>query len=450
MIYKTYSDVLEDLEYSKKVVDADYSFTRRRRYDEESCYASILDDKVVNAIKREWLIHINEKYELAKKTNTPLGKFLKKFPIEFKEFCCLMQLLNKGKGRFSLFSEEEDDEDENPFVKYKVRYESSQLRRLKLIYKIVNPLRPLKTIYEVSYKAQLALKNKPYTSEYEQLDMALEEESKRSSPDSLDSLYYAVEPKINFNDLIVSEKIKEDLKSAIARDKQKEKIFKNWGFKEVIEYGKGTTLNFRGPPGTGKTMAANVIAKELGKKLLIVRYDQIQNMWVGETEKHIQRVFNIAGKKNAVLFFDEADAIALNRVTLERSWEMSQVNTLLKELERFEGVCIFATNFASKYDPAFERRLTMHIDFVMPDKEQCRQILDRLLPKKSRDKNFDISSLDIEGLSGGDLKNIALNAAGIAAKKNADKISTEHIKEAVTMAKGKRNSDNKIRPSMFG
>ena len=71
----------------------------------------------------------------------------------------------------------------------------------------------------------------------------------------------------------------------------------------------------------------------------------------------------------------------------------------------------------------------------MPDKEQCRQILDRLLPKKSRDKNFEINSLEIEGLSGGDLKNIALNAAGIAAKKNADKISTEHIKEAIAMAK---------------
>jgi SpoVK/Ycf46/Vps4 family AAA+-type ATPase len=182
-------------------------------------------------------------------------------------------------------------------------------------------------------------------------------------------------------------------------------------------------------------MAANVIAKELGKKLLMVRYDQIQNMWVGETEKHIQRIFSIASKKNAVLFFDEADAIALNRATLEQSWEMSQVNTLLKELERFEGVCIFATNFASKYDPAFERRLTMHINFQMPNKEQCRQILDKLLPKKSREKSFDLNSLDIEGLSGGDLKNIALNAAGIAAKKNADRISIEHVKEAITMAK---------------
>ena len=88
----------------------------------------------------------------------------------------------------------------------------------------------------------------------------------------------------------------------------------------------------------------------------MVRYDQLQNCFVGVTEKHIQRVFKIAKTKNAVLFFDEADAIALSRSNLQQSWEMSQVNTLLKELERFDGICIFATNFAEKYDQAFERR----------------------------------------------------------------------------------------------
>jgi AAA+ superfamily predicted ATPase len=182
-------------------------------------------------------------------------------------------------------------------------------------------------------------------------------------------------------------------------------------------------------------MAANVLAKELGKKLLMVRYDQIQNMYVGETEKHIQRIFKIASVKNAVLFFDEADAIALDRAFLQQSWEMSQVNTLLKELERFEGVCIFATNFAQKYDPAFERRLTMHIDFKMPDKEQCSKILEKLIPTKSREKNLCLNSLLLEGFSGGDLKNVALNTAGIAAKEGADKIGLKHIQEAINMAR---------------
>ena len=166
----------------------------------------------------------------------------------------------------------------------------------------------------------------------------------------------------------------------------------------------------------------------------MVRYDQIQSAYVGQTEKHIQRIFNLAGKKNAVLFFDEADAIALNRASLERSWEMSQVNTLLKELERFEGVCIFATNFAKKYDPAFERRLTLHIDFTLPDKSQGHKILEMLIPKKSREKGFKLDNLNIEGFSGGDLKNIALNAAGIAAKRNAENISVKDVEESIKLA----------------
>ena len=152
-----------------------------------------------------------------------------------------------------------------------------------------------------------------------------------------------------------------------------------------------------------------------------------------------ERVFKLAKAKDAVLFFDEADAIALDRGSLEKSWEMSQVNTLLKELERFEGVCVFATNFSEKYDAAFERRLTMHIDFDMPDKQQCQKILDKLLPKKSRDKDISIYELDLEFLSGGLIKNIVLNASGFAARDNADKIMQEHLKEAIlSVSKGNK------------
>lgn len=433
MNYKTYIEVIGDIDYLKNFNDECPRFFHHSLHND--LYCNILDERSIKRIKEFWMSHIGEKYEQTKRSDTLLGKFLKTFPLEFKEFCCLMDLIKKGRGggRFSIFTDDEEDGDENPFAKHKVRYESSQLKKLKLVFRIINPLRPLRASYEVSYKAQLALKGKKYTNEYEQLDLALEEEAKKSNPNELDSLYYVIEPKVNFDDLIVSDKLKENLKTAISRDKQKDKIFKKWGFKGVIDYGKGTTLNFRGPPGTGKTLAANVMAKELGKKLLMVRYDQVQSMWVGETEKHIQRIFNLASKKNAVLFFDEADAIALNRVTLEKSWEMSQVNTLLKELERFDGVCIFATNFATKYDPAFERRLTMHIDFAMPDKSQGAQILERLIPKKARGKEFDLSSLNIEGLSGGDLKNIALNSAGIATKRNAEKISIADVNEALSL-----------------
>ncbi len=130
---------------------------------------------------------------------------------------------------------------------------------------------------------------------------------------------------------------------------------------------------------------------------------------------------------------------------------MSQVNTLLKELERFEGVCIFATNFAGKYDEAFERRLTMHIDFELPDKKQQLIILDKLLPKKSRDKKMSLEEFNLDSLSGGDIKNVALNAAGFAAKDNSDKIKMKHVREAITtIMKGKTNTEDSEEQEYLG
>jgi hypothetical protein len=238
MTYESYLKLKEDIKYSQRFSDDNLHVYHRSRYDDDSAWATIISQGMLNQIRKEWMDHVKQEYELTKKSNTALGKFLKKYPLDFKEMCCLLELINSDSSRFVLFRDEENDEDENPFVKYKIRYESSQLRRFKLVYKIVDPLRPLKTVFEVSYKAQLAIKNKKYTSEYEQLDLALEEEAKRSSPDALDSLYYVIDPKINFDDLIVTEQLKEDLKSAIARDSQKDKIFKKWGFKKVVEYGK--------------------------------------------------------------------------------------------------------------------------------------------------------------------------------------------------------------------
>ncbi len=440
MSYTSYLQVVKDINYANQFNSNDTNRYHGRFYEP----VEYIDYRTVEKLKKEWIEHVKEKYEDSKRSNTAIGKFLKSYSLKFKEFCVLLDLIEGDNEKTDFEKENGIRESMDIFKKHKVRYESSQLRRFKLVYKIVDPLRPMKSVYEVSYKAQLALKNKKYTDEYQQLDMTLEEESKRNSPDQLDSLYYIIEPKVNFNDLVASNELKDNLKAALSREVKKEQIFKKWQFGKVIEYGRGTTLNFRGPPGTGKTLASYCLAKELNRKLLMVRYDQLQNCYVGVTEKHIQRVFKIAKAKNAVLFFDEADAIALSRNNLERSWEMSQVNTLLKELERFEGVCIFATNFAEKYDQAFERRLTMHIDFKLPDKEQRLEILEKVFPKKSRDDYLTLKDLDLEGLSGGDLKNVALNAAGIATKDNSEKIRKQHIQKAIQMTRaGKCIEKNK-------
>jgi len=437
MTYKTHIELRDDIFYLDQLKS--YSEDREHfRHDSRKVRNRSRKDSM--KMSKMWEERIEEKYEQTKKSRTRLGRFLTQFPIPLKEFRLLLHLI-EGETAFRMPGEYMSAS--NAISYYGVRFESSMLKKFKLVYKIVKPDAPMKEIYQLSYKAQLMLKSKKYTEEYEQLDMALEDESKRSDPDEMDGLYYAIKPKQSFKDLIIDEKTRQQLMTAKTREEKKDKIMTAWEFGRQIGYGRGTTLNFRGPPGTGKTMAAICLAKELNKKILTVRYDQLQSMWVGQTEKHIQRIFKLASIKNAVLFFDEADAIALDRGTMEKSWEMSQVNTLLKELERFEGICIFATNFAEKYDKAFERRLTMHIDFKMPQKDQSIKILDNLLPRKSRDKNLKLKELQIEGISGGILKNIALNAAGIALRDNSDKIKQEHLQEAIQQTKQKDDSDKK-------
>lgn len=430
MIYKNYRQIIEELNYMNEIG----SNTGRQGYSEFNSEHSA--PFIVRRIRRIWHERIIDNYNETKESKCALGKFVSRYNLSFNEFCCLIDILelDLNKSDFEKQTGLTIAEHHDPFKKYSVRYESSNLRRHKIIFRIINPLRPLKSAYEVSYRAQMELSGKKYLAEYEQLDLEMEEESKINSPSQMDGLYYISDPKPSFNELIVKNEIKEKLFSAIARAQNSEQIFRKWGLGNVIEYGRGTTINFRGPPGTGKTMAAGCLAKELGKKLMIVRYDQLQNMYIGVTEKHIQIAFKLAKTRDAVLFFDEADAIALSRQSLEKSWEMSTVNTLLKELERFEGVCIFATNYAEKYDPAFERRLTMHIDFELPSKEMAASILQTLLPTKARGE-INFSSLNIENMSGGDLKNVVLNAAGIAVKNKSPKIETEHIDQAIKMVR---------------
>lgn len=440
MIYTNHIQIKDDLNYFKQVLENSRNLDRYGFHDP----SSRIKYQDITRLGILWYEKIKVNFEESKKTNSKFANFLNRYKLSLKETDCLIDLMNNDieKSDFEKinFAKEVFD----VFKRHNIRYESSALKRHKLVFRITDPLRPMRTIYEVAYKAQLEIQGKNYSDEYQQLDMALEEEAKRNSPDKLDSLYYSITPTKSFDELIISDKLKQDLKTAISRECQKNKIMKTWGIGKVIEYGKGTTLNFRGPPGTGKTLAANVLAKTLDKKLLMIRYDQLQSMWVGETEKNIQKAFAIAKTKNAVLFFDEADAIASDRSMHQRTYETSQVNVLLKELEKFEGICIFATNFGEKFDPAFERRLTMHIDFELPTTEQARRILEVTLPKKAIEKGLDLNLLQIENLSGGDIKNVVLNAAGIAAKEEAKKIGLTHLQQAILMAKKtKVNESNK-------
>jgi SpoVK/Ycf46/Vps4 family AAA+-type ATPase len=199
-------------------------------------------------------------------------------------------------------------------------------------------------------------------------------------------------------------------------------IFERWGLGERHISGRGLAFNFAGPPGTGKTICAEALAHELGRKLLVVDYAQAESMWYGETPKNIASTFRAAAEQNAVLFFDEADAIATRRSSgspLPHDRENNvTINVLLRELEAFNGIVIFATNLAANFDPAFERRIRTHVLFEMPGEEERAQIWRlQIHPRKTPlapDVDFRKLAEGYE-MSGGDIKNAVIKAAAAAA-----------------------------------
>ena len=231
----------------------------------------------------------------------------------------------------------------------------------------------------------------------------------------------AVDPQRSFDDVVLPERTLHALNHALALVRKHDLIFRQWGLAERHDTGMGLAFHFAGPPGTGKTICAEALAYSLDRRLLVVRYAELESRWVGQTAKHVAAVFRAAERQDAVLFFDEADAIAGRRFSsvqaaVEREAN-SVVNVLLHELESFPGVVIFATNLASNMDPAFERRIRTHILFEMPSAEERERIWQvQLHPRKTPlADDVDFRALaEAYPRSGGDIKNAVLKAAQIA------------------------------------
>jgi SpoVK/Ycf46/Vps4 family AAA+-type ATPase len=228
-------------------------------------------------------------------------------------------------------------------------------------------------------------------------------------------------PRRSFDDVVLPATTLRALNNALALVRKHDLIFRQWGLAERHTTGLGLAFHFAGPPGTGKTVCAEALAYTLEKKLLVVRYAELESRWVGQTAKHVAAVFRAADRQDAVLFFDEADAIAGRRFTsLAAAYEREAnavVNVLLHELETFPGVVIFATNLAANMDPAFERRIRTHILFEMPNLEERERIWRVQLHARKTPLADDV---DFRALaeayprSGGDIKNAVLKAAQIA------------------------------------
>ena len=252
----------------------------------------------------------------------------------------------------------------------------------------------------------------------------------------------AMVPRRTFDDVILSPVTRGALEAALAQITQHDLIFKSWGLGERHSTGLGLAFNFAGPPGTGKTICAEAIANSLGRQLLVVRYAELESMWMGETSKNVTAIFRTAREEQAVLLFDEADAIAARRSTSVDSGAQresnSVVNVLLQELERYTGVVIFATNLAANFDPAFERRIRTHVLFELPgETERARIWKVQLHPSRTPlapDVDFNALAQDYE-VSGGDIQNAVLKAALAAAAEpipdSTKKIHQRHFQSGI-------------------
>jgi SpoVK/Ycf46/Vps4 family AAA+-type ATPase len=225
-------------------------------------------------------------------------------------------------------------------------------------------------------------------------------------------------------------------------------MFDEWGLAETVTYGRSPVMLFSGPPGVGKTAAAEALACELGKTLLVADYSRIQSCFVGQTEKNVVRAFREARNQDAVLFWDEADAMFYSRDSARWSWEVREVNVLLEEIERFEGMCILATNRTTALDPALQRRIAVKVLFERPDESQRRRIWEKLLPEKMPlAKDVNLHELSRADLVGGEIKNAILNAARLALQRGADgPITNADFCKAILMEQeGKWKNDGRSR-----
>jgi SpoVK/Ycf46/Vps4 family AAA+-type ATPase len=247
----------------------------------------------------------------------------------------------------------------------------------------------------------------------------------------LPTLARKINPIFKWNDIILPSDCLGQLREVCAHVRHRQRVFSDWGFDGKISLGKGLGILFVGSSGTGKTMAAEIIAGELALDLYKIDLSGVVSKYIGETEKNLSRVFAEAEATNAVLFFDEADAIFGKRSEVKDSHDRYaniEINYLLQKMEEYEGIVVLASNFQKNIDEAFTRRLRFIIEFPFPEKDYRGRIWRKVFPANTplaSDIDFDFLAHKLK-VSGGNIRNIALSAAFLAAA-NSGHVGMEHI-----------------------
>lgn len=256
-------------------------------------------------------------------------------------------------------------------------------------------------------------------------------------PHHLDRLAGRVPAAFTWDDLVLPAEQKQLLRHICHRVRHQRQVYADWGFGKIVPYGRGVRALFTGPPGTGKTMAAQVVARELGTRLYRVDLSALVSKYIGETEKNLDDVFREAALSNGILFFDEADALFGKRSEQRDSndkYANMQTGFLLQRVEDFDGVVLLATNFVTNLDAAFTRRIQVRVDFPAPDEAARRAIWSNLLNVPvplAEDIDADFLAESFE-LTGAEIKNVVLSAAFFAAAEGGG-ITMERLIRALAM-----------------
>jgi ATPase family protein associated with various cellular activities (AAA) len=248
----------------------------------------------------------------------------------------------------------------------------------------------------------------------------LMEASRHQLQHDLKSLAVRVDKTYRWEDLVISVDGYHALIEMISYAKNAERVYDQWGFGAKHSVAGGISALFSGPPGTGKTMCAGVIARELDMELFRVDLSRVVSKWIGETEKNLARVFDEAQRSNAVVLFDEADSLFAKRTEVKSSvdrYANLEVNFLLQRMETFNGITVLTTNFEDTIDSAFKRRLTFRIRFEKPDADARAALWEKMFPPTAAladDVDFGELGRRFE-VSGGNIRNAAIRAAFLAA-----------------------------------
>jgi hypothetical protein len=251
----------------------------------------------------------------------------------------------------------------------------------------------------------------------------------------LGALAVRVDPRYGWADLVLPERQIALLREICDQIRHQPQVLQAWGFGHRLQHGTGLSVLFSGQPGTGKTMAAQVLAGDLGLDLYTVDLSQVTSKYIGETEKNLGAVFAEAQTANAVLFFDEADALFGKRSEVSDAHDRYanlEISYLLQRMEQYSGVVVLATNLRQNLDEAFTRRIRFMVDFPFPDPEHRRRIWQAHFPAAApvaAEVDVDLLARAFP-LAGGSIKNVVLNAAFLAAA-NGGEIAPAHLMHGI-------------------